>query len=95
MVLLLGLSIRNIFWSGNNYELPEAPADIGTEIVYRYGSDEKRDRRGNIRFISRYFPQIQMHEFPCMAHAELVMIHPKDFCRYAESFLPGQTESEE
>lgn len=95
MVLLLGLSIRNIFWSGNNYELPEAPADIGTEIVCWYGSDEKRDRQGNIRFISRYFPQIQMHEFPGMAHAELVMIHPKDFCRYAESFLPRQTESEE
>ena len=94
-MLLLDLSIRNIFWSGNNYELPEAPADIGTEIVCRYGSDEKRDRRGNIRFIRRYFPQIDLREIPKMAHAELVMIHPKDFCRYAESFLPGQTESEE
>ena len=80
-------TIRNVFWSGNNYALPAAPAVHGTKLAYWYGDDEKRDRRGNIRFIKRYFPQIRLHEFPKMAHAELVMIHPEEFCRYAESFL--------
>ena len=47
-----------------------------------YGEDEKRDRRGNIRFIRRYFPQIDK-----MAHAELVIVHPEDFCRYANEFF--------
>ena len=27
------------------------------------------------------------HVFPGMAHAELVIVHPKEFCRYAEKFL--------
>ena len=82
-------TIRNVFWSGNNYALPETPASRGTEIAYWYGTDEKRDRRSNIRLIKRYFPQIQMREFAKMAHAELVIIHPEKFCRYADEFLIG------
>ena len=79
-------TIRNIFWSSNNYTLPAAPAECGTKLAYWYGEEEKSDRRGNIRFIRRYFPQIQLREFPKMAHAELVMIHPEEFCRNAEAF---------
>ena len=59
-----------------------------------YGADEKKDRKGNIRFIRRYFPQIRLRAFPNMAHAELVLIHPEKFCRYAEEFLKAETESE-
>lgn len=80
-------TIRNIFWSGNNYALPVTPAECGTKITYWYGEGEKRDRRSNIRFIERYFPQAQIREIPKMAHAELVMIHPEEFCEMAETFL--------
>ena len=52
-----------------------------------YGEDEKRDRRGNIRFIRRYLPRIELREIPKMAHAELVIVHPEDFCRYANEFF--------
>ena len=27
-----------------------------------------------------------------MAHAELVIVHPEEFCRYAEKFLAGPAE---
>mgnify|MGYP004461479491 FL=1 len=80
-------TIRNVFWSGNNYALPHLPAPTDTKMAYWYGKDEKKERRGNIRFIRRYFPQAQLQMIPGMAHAELVMIHPKEFCRYAEEFL--------
>ena len=80
-------TIRNIFWSGNNYALPEIPAARDIKIVYWYGAEEEKDRRGNIRFIRRYFPGIRLRAFPKMAHAELVMIHPEAFCRYAEEEL--------
>ena len=80
-------TIRNIFWSGNNYMLPEIPAACDTKLVYWYGDDEKKDRKYNIRFIKRYFPQVRIHSIPRMAHAELVMIHPQEFCRYANKFL--------
>lgn len=80
-------TVRNVFWSGNNYALPRTPAETGTKITYWYGDDEKKDRRGNIRFIKRYFPHIRVRGIPKMAHAELVMIHPEEFCHYADKFL--------
>lgn len=80
-------TIRNIFWSAINYarrrRLPRAARRSPTGTA----ADEKKDRKYNIRFIRRYFPQIQLREFPNMAHAELVMIHPEEFCRHAEEFL--------
>lgn len=80
-------TIRNIFWSGNNYVLPKMPAKIGTKITYWYGDEEKKDRRSNIRFIKHYFPQARIHGIPKMAHAELVMISPEEFCRYFDKFM--------
>ena len=80
-------TVRNIFWSANNYVLPPKPAETGCRITYWYGDEEKKARHSNIRFIRSYFPQIQLREFPNMAHAELVMIHPEEFCRHAEEFL--------
>ena len=80
-------TIRNVFWSGNNYALPQPPARMDTKLVYWYGEDEEKDRRGNIRFIRSYFPQADIQKIPSMAHAELVMVHPEEFCRRAEKFL--------
>ena len=80
-------TVRNIFWSGNNYVLPKTPAKIGTKITYWYGDEEKKDRRSNIRFIKHYFPQARIHGIPKMAHAELVMIYPEEFCRYFDKFM--------
>ena len=85
-------TIHNVFWSGNNYALPQPPAASDTKITYWYGDEEKKDRRCNIRFIKRYFPQIRIHGIPKMAHAELIIVHPEEFCRYAEKFLTGQAE---
>ena len=85
-------SVRNIFWSANNYALPKKPAQTPCRIIYWYGDEEKKARHGNIRFIKRYFPQARIHGIPKMAHAELVMVHPGKFCRYAEKFLTLQTE---
>lgn len=86
-------TIRNVFWSGNNYALPVTPAGSSTKLIYWYGDDEKKARRSNIRFIKRYFPPIRIHGIPKMAHAELVIVHPEEFCRYAEKFLLGQADA--
>ena len=83
-------TIRNIFWSANNYTLPLKPAASGTRIVYWYGEAEQKARRGNIRFIERYFPQAQTRSIPKMDHAELVMIYPQEFCRRATAFFTPQ-----
>lgn len=80
-------SVRNIFWSANNYALPPAPAKTGCRLAYWYGEEEKKARRHNIRFITGYFPHAGLCGIPQMDHAELVMIHPQEFYRYAKRFL--------
>lgn len=57
------------------------------KITYIYGDEEKKDRKRNIHFIKNYFPQARIHGIPKMAHAELVMIYPEEFCRYMRKFL--------
>ena len=80
-------TIRNIFWSANNYALPPEPAETGCRMIYWYGEEEKKARRSNIRFIKRYFPQMRIRGIPKMDHAELVMMYPQEFCRYMKEFL--------
>ena len=80
-------TIRNIFWSANNYALPQEPAETGCHMIYWYGDDEKKARRANIRFIKKYFPHARARGIPKMDHAELVMIHPQEFYRRATGFL--------
>ena len=83
-------TIRNVFWSANNYALPQAPAKVDTKVTYWYGDDEKKERRRNIRFIKRYLPQARIHGIPKMAHGELVTVHPEEFVHYANKFLADE-----
>ena len=80
-------TVRNIFWSANNYALPQKPVQTSCRIAYWYGEEEKKARCSNIRFIQAYFPQAQLCGIPKMDHAELVMLHPEEFARRAEAFL--------
>lgn len=80
-------TIRNMFWSANNYALPQPPPKPAAKITYWYGDDEKKKRRRDIHFMKRYFPQARIHGIPKMAHGELVMVHPEEFRHYAEKFL--------
>ena len=80
-------TIGNIFWSANNYALPPEPAETNCHIIYWYGSEEKKARHGNIRFIKHYFPHARTRGIPKMDHAELVMIHPQEFYRRTTEFF--------
>lgn len=88
-------TIRRIFWSANNYALPPEPAKTDCRVAYWYGEEERKARRGNIRFIRQYFPHARMCVIPKMDHAELVMIYPQKFYRLATAFFahtPGRAE---
>lgn len=87
-------TIRNIFWSANNFSLPEKPAQAPCRLVYWYGEAEKNARRENIRFIEQYFPQVRMVCVPGMEHAELVLIQPQEFYRRVTEYLASAPCSE-
>lgn len=39
-------TIRNVFWSANNYALPPEPAKTGCTVTYWYGQEEARPGAG-------------------------------------------------
>ena len=45
-------------WSADNYPLPDPIPEIDTEIEYWYGEEEKKARKGNIRFVKNLWPQV-------------------------------------
>ena len=87
-------TIRNIFWSANNFSLPEKPAQAVGCLIYWYGELEKKARRNNIRFVEQYFPQVRTCGIPGMEHAELVIIHPQEFYKRVTDYLASGPCSE-
>lgn len=77
----------NVFWSTNNYSMPDPVPVVDTEIEYWYGELEKRARRRDVAYACRAFPQTVVKEFPGLEHAELVLMHPKRFYREVMRFM--------
>ena len=72
-------TIYNVFWSTNNYSMPDPVPRVKTEIEYWYGEEEKRARKNNLAYTIKAFPQTAPKEFKGLAHAELVLMFPERF----------------
>ena len=68
-----------MFWSANNYTMPDSIPEIDTTIEYWYGEGEKKARAGNRAYVKKIFPQTTVREFRELEHAELVLMYPKTF----------------
>ena len=77
---------------GEQLQTAAKPADTDCKIIYWYGEEEEKARRGNIRFIKQYFRGIQTMAVPKMDHAELVMIYPSEFYCLAKEYFTQGTE---
>lgn len=81
-----GKTIYNVFWSTNNYTMPNSIPKIDTEVEYWYGEEEKTARKRNFVYAKKVFPKIIPKEFKGLAHAELVMMFPEIFHREVMRF---------
>ena len=72
-------TIYNVFWSTNNYSMPDPVPRVDTRIEYWYGEEEKRARRNNLAYTCKAYPQTISKEYKGLAHAELVMMFPERF----------------
>lgn len=72
-------TIWNVFWSTNNYSMPDPVPKVDTEIEYWYGEEEKKARKDDISYVCRPYPQTVLREFKGLAHAELVLMFPERF----------------
>ena len=82
-------TVYNVFWSTNNYSMPDPVPRVDTKTEYWYGEEEKqaREKEHDIEFVSKAFPQTVFKEFKGLAHAELVMMFPERFAAEVKRFL--------
>ena len=82
-------TIYNVFWSTDNYSMPDPVPRVDTKIEYWYGEEEKRarEKEHDIEFVRKAYPQTVLKEFKGLAHAELVMMFPERFAREVKKFL--------
>ncbi len=80
-------TIYNVFWSTNNYAMPEPVPPVGTQIEYWYGEEEKKARRNDLAYTQKAYPQTVARAFRGLAHAELVLMFPERFYREVTRFL--------
>ncbi|MBR3001413.1 MAG: alpha/beta hydrolase [Oscillospiraceae bacterium] len=80
-------TIYNVFWSANNYSMPDPVPEVNTEIEYWYGEEEKKARKNDMAYVKNAYPRTVIKEFPGLAHAELVLMFPERFASEVRRFL--------
>lgn len=80
-------TIWNIFWSANNYSVPEKAPKISSQIQFWVGDEEWKGRYRDLKWTKEYLPQIEVVTIPHMMHGEYVMMHPKEFAQQALAFF--------
>ena len=83
-------TIWNIFWSANNYSVPEKAPAISSKIQFWVGDEEWPGRYRDLKWYREYLPQIEVVTIPHMMHGEYVMMHPKEFALQALAFFEEQ-----
>ena len=83
-------TIYNVFWSTNNYSMPDPVPRVDTRIEYWYGEEEKRARKNDLAYVRRVYPQTVPKEFAGLAHAELVLMFPERFADEVTRFAEAQ-----
>ena len=78
-------SSRKTLWrtfdSCNNYKVPSPVPQIPTKIHYWYAECEEKERKSDIEYMKRCFPQTTFRKLPELGHAGLVLLKPELFCR--------------
>jgi hypothetical protein len=59
--------------------MPKKVKDSDTQIWYWYGSKEKHNRRRDIRYVKKKFPNVKVEKIKGFQHAEFVMLKPEAF----------------
>lgn len=80
-------TIYNVFWSTNNYSMPDPIPIVDTRIEYWYGEEERKARKNDLTYTRKVYPQTVVREFRGLAHAELVLMFPERFAREVKQFL--------
>ncbi|MBQ9614689.1 MAG: alpha/beta hydrolase [Lachnospiraceae bacterium] len=72
-------TIWRCFYSANNYRLDLPLTKPEGRVIYWYGSEEKKDRAWDIRYIEKHMPFAELMENEGVGHAEFFTLYPERF----------------
>lgn len=67
------------FESCNNYKIPDPLPTLDTQIHYWYASEEEKERKQDIEYVRRNFPQTDFTVLHDLGHGGLVLLKPELF----------------
>ena len=72
-------TIWRCFYSANNYKLNLPLKKPAGRVIYWYGSEEKKDRAWDIRYMQKHLPWAERMENEGVGHAEFFTLYPERF----------------
>ena len=69
------------FDSCNNYKVPEPVPEVDTQIHYWCAKNELKERKQDIAYMKRRFPQTKFTELSDLGHGGLVLLKPELFSK--------------
>ena len=75
------------FDSCNNYKIPVHVPRIVTKIHYWYADSEEKERKLDIRYMKKHFPDTTFEVLPKLGHAGLVLLKPELFANMIEKLM--------
>ena len=82
-------TIWRTFESCNNYKMPEGTIDTSSRILYSYGDGEASERKDDIAYVARKFPQAQFRVQPNIGHGMMAANRPEDLARQITELING------
>lgn len=72
-------TIWRCYYSANNYKLELPLTKPEGRVIYWYGSEEKKDRAWDIRYMEKHLPFAEIMENEGVGHAEFFTLYPERF----------------
>lgn len=80
-------SIWRTFYSCNNYAMPDSIPQPVCPMRYMYGSEEAKDRKQDLSYIRKTFPDCEIVENEGVGHAELFTRNPVRFVQVVSQYI--------
>ncbi len=80
-------TIWRTFESCNNYTMPKSIKTSCQNIYYWYGASEEKDRKWDIQYYQKHFPQAKFEKLEHVGHGGMASLHPDEFAQRVESLI--------
>lgn len=86
-------TIWRTFDSCNNYRMPEQIPKVEGRMQYWYGDKEEKDRKWDIRYVKKNFPETEFIVFPDAGHASMASLHPGEMAERLKALISGDYQT--